>query len=80
MEGIGQLTSNEGSSGNLGCLQAYNLKRSGDSSDSCLEKSSGCQHVCGAQEFGPALHVKVCLCITCTYSLNTAGCLDFNLE
>lgn len=55
MERIGQLTSNEGGSGNLGCLQAYNLKWSGDSSDSCLEMSSVCQHVCSAQEFDPVL-------------------------
>lgn len=80
MEGIGQLTSNQGSSGNSGCLRPYNLTGSGDSSGSCLEMSSGCQHVCSAQEFDPVPHVKVCLCITCTDALNAAGCLDFHME
>lgn len=79
-EGIGQLTSNQGSSENLRCLRPYNLTRSGDNSDSCLEMSSGCQHACSAQEFDPVLHVKVCLCITCTDTFNTAGCLEFHME
>lgn len=67
-EGIIQLTSNQGGSENLGYLQAYDLKQSGDSSDLCLETMSGCQHVRSTQEFDPVLHVKVCLCITRTYS------------
>lgn len=42
--------------------------------------SSGCQHVCRAEECDPVLHVSVCSCITCADSFNTAACLDFQIE
>lgn len=74
MEEIGQLTSNRGGSGNSGMFAGLYVTGSGDGS---VWKCRADVSMCAAKEFDPALHVRVCLCITHAYALDAQWLFGF---